>query len=102
MGFDGANDAVGCGFNGFGLFDDEFEAATGPGGTEFVEAKRTGVTVEGAAVRELEVVDDDRRSLPVKEGLVDHIAFGVVANGAVGSVMVEAYAPIPCWLGNLI
>ena len=58
MGFDGADDAVGSGLNGFGLLHDEFEAAAGSRGALLVEAKGAGMTVDDATVGKLEFIGD--------------------------------------------
>jgi hypothetical protein len=81
---DGANDAVGGGFDGFGLLHDEFEAAAGPGGALLVEAEGARMAVDDAAVAELEFTGDGGGTLPVEESLVNGFAFGMVADRAVG------------------
>ena len=90
MGFDGADDAVGSGSDGLGLFHDEFEGAARTSGALLVEAKGARVTVDDAAVAKLEFISDGGGALPVEEGLLDDVAFGMAANGAVRFVMIEA------------
>ena len=90
MGFDCADDAVGSGGDGFGLFHDEFEGAAGTSGAPAVEAEGACMAVDDAAVGELKFVGDGGRALPVEEGLLDEVAFGMLTNGAVSLVMIEA------------
>ncbi len=47
------------------------------------------MTVDHGAVGKVEFVGDCRGALPVKEGLVDSVALGMFADGAVGFVATE-------------
>ena len=89
---DRADDAIRGGGDGFGLFHDEFERATGACGTFAEQIEGVSVAVEDAAIVELEVVGNGGRPLPVEEGLVDGVAVGVIADGAERLVMGETDA----------
>ena len=89
MGFDGADDAVSRGLYGFGLLDDEFEAAACSRGALLVEAKGAGVAVDDAAVGKLEFIGNGGGTLPMKETLFNGVAFGMAADGAMSFVMGE-------------
>lgn len=89
-GADGADDGVGGRDDALGLFDEEAEGVTGLLGAEAEEAEGVAVPVDDAAVGEAEFVGDDGRTVPVKDGLVDCLSFGVIADGAVGYVAVKA------------
>ena len=90
---DGADEGIGSRGDGFSLLHDEFKGAARPGGSLLVEAEGAGVAVNHAAVSDLEVIGDHGRPLPVEEALLDGVAVGVLADGAVGFVVAEAY---PC------
>lgn len=89
-GADGADDGVGGGDDALGLLDEEAEGVSRFFGAEAEEAEGVAVPVDDAAVAEIEFVGDDGRTVPVKDGLVDCLSFGVIADGAVGYVAVEA------------
>ena len=88
-GADGADDGVGGRDDGLGLFDQEAESVAGLFGSEAEEAEGFGVAVNDAAVGEIEFVSDDGWAVPVKDGLLDGVAFRVVADGTVGDVAEE-------------
>ena len=88
----GADDGVGGGDDGLGLFDQEAEGVTGLFGPEAEEAEGVGVSVDDAAVGEIEFVGNGGWAMPVEDGPVDVFAFGVIADGALGRVVVEVSA----------
>jgi hypothetical protein len=88
-GADGANDGVGGGDDALGLFDEVAEGVAALLGSELEESEGPGVPPDDAAVGESEFIGDRRWALPVKNALVDGVAFGVVADGAVGDVPVK-------------
>lgn len=98
VGADGANDAVGGGFDGLGAFHDEFEGVAVPGSTFFEEAEGPSVPVDRAAAAEAIFVGQEGWTLPVHETLLDRLAIRVVANAAAGGVVAEAclsFAALP-------
>jgi len=88
QGADGADDAVGRRLDVIGLFDDVTEGVFGSGLAAFEEAEGLGVAVEHEPIGKFELVDDGGGAPPVEEGLLDGVALGVVADGAVCLVAV--------------
>jgi hypothetical protein len=89
-GADGADDRVGGRDDALGLLDEEAECVAGSFGALAEEADGVCVTVNDAAVGEIEFVCDGGWAVPVKDGLVDIFAFRVVTDGALGLVVFEA------------
>lgn len=88
-GADGSDDGVGGRDDALGLFDQEAEGVAGLFGSEVEEAEGLSVSVNNAAVGEIEFVGDDGWAVPVKDGLLDGVAFGVIADRAVRDVAEE-------------
>lgn len=89
QGFDGADDAVGGGFYTLSLLDEVAKGMLGLQVAALEKAEGVGVAVNRNAAAEIEFVGDRTGTRPVKEGLVDGVAFGMVANGAASGVMDE-------------
>ncbi|MGH9735596.1 MAG: hypothetical protein ACRD8A_13525 [Candidatus Acidiferrales bacterium] len=87
-GADGADDGVGGGDDGLGLLDQEAEGVAGLLGSKAEEAEGVSVAVDDAAVGEIEFVGDGGWAMPVKDRSVDVLAFRVIADGALGRVIV--------------
>lgn len=90
MGANGADDAIGCCGDRFGLLDDATESVLSSGRAAAEKPKGVGMAVNRQAAK-LEVPSDVGRAPPVKEGLIDVGATGMAADGAVGFMVVEAY-----------
>lgn len=91
IGADGADQAVGGGRDRFRLFDYKFQAATGSCAAFFEEAEGSGVTINGSAASEAVFVGKECWALPMKEALLDGVAFGMLADATAGRVVAEAY-----------
>lgn len=88
-GADGADDAIGGGANVLSLLDDVAEGVLGASEAAFKEADRVSVAVNYEAVAEIELIGEVGGPPPVKEGLLDGVTLGVVADGAVALVTGE-------------
>lgn len=88
-GADCPDDAIGGWGDGFGVFDDVFKGVAGAGGAALEEIEGVGVTVNHHPVPEVEVDGDFHGAPPVQEGVLDGVAFGVLADGAMGFVAFE-------------
>ena len=89
-GADGADDGVGCGNDALGLFDEETEGVSGLFRSHSEEAEGVGMSVNDASVSEVEFVGDGGWTMPMEDRSFDVFAFGVIADGALGRVVVEA------------
>jgi hypothetical protein len=89
-GADGSDDGVSGGDDALGLFDEEAEGVAGVFKPLTEEAEGVSMAVENAAVAEVEFEGDGGRAVPVKDGFVNGVAFGVVADGAMGYVSLES------------
>lgn len=92
-GSDGADDAVGGRTAGFSLLDDVAEGVLRSGGAAFEKADGVRVSVDDEAIAELKVISEVGSTPPMKEGFVDGVTFGVVADSAMGFVAVEVDLP---------
>ena len=88
-GADGSDEGVGAGDDALGLFDQEAEGVPGLLGPSAEEAEGVSMSVNDAAVAEIEFVGDGGWAMPVEDGSVDVFAFRVIADGALGRVVVE-------------
>lgn len=85
-GADGSDDGVGGRDDGLSLFDQEAEGVAALFGSEVEEAEGLGMPVNDAAVGEIEFMGDYGWAVPMKDGLLDGIAFGVIADRTVSDV----------------
>lgn len=91
-GADGSDEGVGGGNDGLCLLDEEAEGVARLFGAESEEAESVGVSIDDAAVGEVEFVGNGGWAMPVEDRPVDVFAFGVIADGALGRVVVEISA----------
>jgi hypothetical protein len=89
-GADGSDDGVSGGDDALGLFDEEAEGVAGVFDALAEEAEGVSMAVKDAAVAEIEFEGDGGWAVPVKDGFVNGVAFGVVADGAVGYVAMKS------------
>ena len=88
-GADGANNRVGGWDDALGLFDEEAEGVAGLLRASVEEAEGVGMSVNDAAVGEIEFVGDDGWAVPVKDALLDGFAVGMITDRTVGDVAEE-------------
>lgn len=88
IGAHGADDAVAGDLDGAGVFEDAVEDRTKILLAGGVEAGGVGVTVEGAHGQAV-MTGGLERLVPVKEKLVDGLAFRMLANGALALVALD-------------
>jgi hypothetical protein len=91
-GADGSDDRVGGGDDALGLFDEEAQGVARLCGSELGKAEGSGVSPDDAAVAEVKFVGDGGWAVPVEDALLDGVAVGMIADGAVGDVPVDGAA----------
>jgi hypothetical protein len=89
VGAAGANERVGGGKDAGGFLEQVLEHGAEIPAALGEQAKRAGVAVDGGDVGQTKVVGDVARTVPADEIEIDHLAIGMIADGAFATVTLQ-------------